>query len=174
MKLALMIVLGLVAMVVLAVLGLYVAGSQMPREHHSQITVTLRASRAEVWDLLTDYRAMPHWWPAVKAVRMEKLADGTELTWNQDRHGQKIPFRTVESRPKEKLVRAIATDQLPYGGTWTYDLSETGAGFTRLTLSEDGYINPPIFRAMANWFIGLDRTQRDFLDNLQRQVSRKK
>jgi uncharacterized protein YndB with AHSA1/START domain len=169
---ALLIVLGLVAVVAIAVLGLYVAGSRLPREHHSQITVTVRANRATVWRLLTDYRSMPQWWPAVKAVRMEKLPNGTELTWNQDRRGQKVPFRTVESRTNERLVRAIATDQLPFGGTWTYELSETGAGFTRLTLIEDGYIDPPLFRAMANWVIGLDRTQRDFLDNLQRQVSR--
>jgi uncharacterized protein YndB with AHSA1/START domain len=174
MKLALTIILGFVALVAMAVLGLYVAGSRLPREHHSQITITLRASCPKVWTLLTDYQSMPNWWPAVKAVRVEKLRDGTELTWNQDRHGQKIPFRTVESRPNERLVRAIASDQLSYGGTWTYELHATGAGFTRLTLIEDGFIDPPIFRALANWFIDLDRTQRDFLDSLQRQVSRMK
>jgi hypothetical protein len=174
MKTVLRIIVGLTAVLALAVLVLYVAGSRLPREHHSQVTLMLRANRATVWTALTDYAAMPQWWPAVKAVRMEKLPDGSELTFNLDRHGQEIPFRTVEVRPNEKLVRMIANDQLPFGGTWTYELADAGDGGTRLTLTEDGFINPPVFRAMAKWFFGLDLTQRDYLAHLERHLAGKK
>ena len=158
----------------LAMLVFYVAGSQMPREHRSQVTATLQASRATVWAALTNYAAMPQWWPAVKSIRLEKLPDGTELTWNTDSHGQEIPFRTGESRTNEKLVRVIAKDDLPFGGTWTYELADTGDGGTRLTLTEDGVIKPPIFRAMARWFFGLDTTQRDYLTHLEQHLAGKK
>lgn len=173
MKIVLTLILGVVALIALAVLVLYIGGSCLPREHRSQLTVTLRARRPVVWTALTDYAAMPKWWPAVKAVRQEKLPDGTELTWNQDSHGQEIPFRTGESRPNEKLVRVIASDQLPFGGTWTYELADADGGGTRLTLTEDGFIKPPIFRAMAKWFFGLDTTQRDYLRHLQEHVDGK-
>ena len=174
MKTVLRIILGLTAVLALAVLVLYVAGSRLPREHHSQVTLILRANRATVWTALTDYAAMPRWWPAVKAVRMEKLPDGTELTFNLDRHGEEIPFRTVEVRPNEKLVRMIANDQLPFGGTWTYELADGEGGGTRLTLTEDGFVNPPVFRAMAKWFFGLDMTQRDYLAHLEQHLAGKK
>ncbi len=171
MKTLLLIALGLIGVLAVTVLVLYVAGLCLPREHRTQITVTLQASRATVWAALTDYAAMPQWWPAVKSVRLEKRPDGTELTWNADRHGREIPFRTVESRTNEKLVRAIAQDDLPFGGTWTYELADAGPGATRLTLTEDGFINPPVFRAMARWFFGLDSTMKDFLVHFESRVA---
>jgi uncharacterized protein YndB with AHSA1/START domain len=171
MKIALLIVLSLVGLVALAALVFYFAGSRMPREHRSVVSATFKANRGAVWAAITDYAAMPSWWPAVKSVRMEKLPDGTELTWNKDGHGKEIPFRTTESRPGERLVRVIATDQLPFGGTWTFALTDAPGGGTQLTLTEDGVINPPIFRAVAQWFMGLDATQKDFISNLEKHLA---
>ena len=173
MKIALVILLGVVALLAVATLVLQLAGSRMPREHRSQITVTLKATRTAVWAAITDYAAMPAWWPAVKSVRTEKTSDGTELTWNKDRHGQEIPFRTGESRANEKLVRVIAKDDLSFGGTWTFALADAPGGGTQLTLTEDGFVNPPIFRAMANWFFGLDTTQKDYLAHLEKHLAAK-
>jgi uncharacterized protein YndB with AHSA1/START domain len=172
MKTTLLILLGLVALLALIMLVFFIAGSQMPRAHRSVVTATLPASRAEVWAAITDYAAMPRWWPAVKSIRSEKLPDGTELTWNTDRHNHEIPFRTAEAKTNEKLVRAIASEKLPFGGTWTYELADAGGNTTRLTITEDGVINPPIFRAVAKWFIGLDATQRDYLTHLEKHLAR--
>lgn len=171
MKIILLGVFALVTLLVLAALVIYVAGARMPREHRSVVAATLPANRTAVWAAITDYAAMPGWWPAVKAVRTETLGDGTGLTWNADAHGQEVPFRTGESRPGEKLVRVIATDRLPFGGSWTYELADAPGGGTVLTLTEDGFINPPMFRAIARWFIGLDATQRDFIAHLQQHLA---
>ncbi|MCX6954227.1 MAG: SRPBCC family protein [Verrucomicrobia bacterium] len=173
MKIALFALLGLVAVLVVAVLVLYFAGSRLPSSHRSVVTATLAANRAAVWAAITHYAAMPTWWPAVQAVRTEKLPDGTELTWNRDRHGREIPFRTGESRPHEKLVRIIARDDLPFGGTWTFELADAPGGSTRLTVTEDGVIRPPLFRAIATWFMGLDATQKDFLAHLEKHLAAK-
>jgi uncharacterized protein YndB with AHSA1/START domain len=171
MKIALILLLGLVALLALAALVLYIAGSRMPRDHRSVVTVTLRASRPAVWAAITDYAALPTWWPAVKSIRFEKLPDGTELTWNTDSHKNEIPFRTTESRPNEKLVRLIAKDDLPFGGTWTYELADAPDHTTRLTLTEDGIIHAPIFRAVATWFFGLDTNQKDHLAHLEKHLA---
>jgi uncharacterized protein YndB with AHSA1/START domain len=173
MKIVLFILLGLVGLLGLVALVLYIAGSQMPREHRAQRSVILTASRATVWSAITDYAAIPSWWPMVKAVRVEKLADGTELTWNTDSHGNEVPYRTSESRVNERLVRVIASDQLAFGGTWTFDLADASGGGTQLTITEDGYVNPPIFRAMAKWVFGLDTTMRDYLANLEKHLATK-
>jgi hypothetical protein len=170
MKIALYVLAGIVALLLLAALVLQLAGSRLPREHRNQVTVVLRAHRATVWRALTDYAALPQWWPTVKSIRFERLPDGTELTWNTDSHGQEIPFRTGESRTEERLVRVIAKDDLPFGGTWTYELADAPEGGTRLTLTEDGFITPPIFRAMARWFFGLDTTMKDFVARLEPHV----
>jgi uncharacterized protein YndB with AHSA1/START domain len=176
MKVALFVLLGLVALLVVVALVFFIAGATMPREHRSVVTATFKAVRATVWAAITDYAAMPAWWPAVKSVRIENLPDGTELTWNKDSHGQEIPFRTGESRVNEKLVRVIAAEKvasLPFGGTWTFVLTDAPGGGTQLTLTEDGFINPPVFRAVAKWFMGLDATQKDFIAHLERRLAAK-
>lgn len=174
MKIVLLVLLGVIVLVAVAAGVLFVCGARMPREHRSVVTVTLAASRAAVWAAITDYAAMPAWWPAVKAVRTEKRPDGTVLTINQDSRGQEIAFRTGESRPGEKLVRVIATENLPFGGTWTYELADAPGGGTVLTLTEDGFINPPPFRAIATWFMGLDATQKDFIAHLEKHLAQAK
>ncbi len=176
MKIVLFIVLSLVALLMVTTLVFYLAGASMPREHRSVVTATFKASRAAVWAAVTNYAAMPSWWPAVKSVRTEKLPDGAELTWNRDSHGQEIPFRTSESRVNEKLVRIIAVekvDKLPFGGTWTFVLTDAPGGGTQLTITEDGFINPPIFRAVAKWFMGLDATQKSYLASLEKHLAAK-
>lgn len=173
MKIVLLILAGLVALLVVAALVFFIAGSRMPREHRSVVTATFKASRTAVWNAITDYAAMPSWWPAVKGIRMEKLPDGTELTWNKDSHGREMAFRTKESRATEKLVREIVGADQPFGGTWTFELSNAPGGGTQLKLTEDGFINPAIFRAVAQWFIGLDATQKDFVANLEQHLAGK-
>src|SRR6476646_2730627 len=78
MKILLFGVAGLIALLLVAAIVFYLAGARMPREHRSVGTVDLRAPRAAVWAAITNYAAMPSWWPAVKSVRIEKLPDGTE------------------------------------------------------------------------------------------------
>jgi uncharacterized protein YndB with AHSA1/START domain len=173
MKVALFVVLGLLALLAILALVFYLAGSQMPREHRSVVLATFTASRTAVWDAITDYAAMPSWWPAVKSVRTEKRPDGSEVTWNKDSHGEEIPYRTGESRVNEKLVRIIAKENLAFGGKWTFELADAPGGGTQLTLTEDGFINPAIFRAVAKWFIGLDATQKDFIANLEKNLATK-
>jgi uncharacterized protein YndB with AHSA1/START domain len=173
MKVVLFSLLGLVALIGLAALVFQIAGSRLPREHRASVTVTLAASREAVWAAIMNYAAMPQWWPAVKSVRFEKLPDGTELTWNKDSHGKEIAFRTGESRVNERLVRVIVGNDLPFGGTWTFDLADAGNGTTRLTITEDGFINPPIFRAVAQWFLGLDATMRDCVTHLEKHLAKK-
>jgi uncharacterized protein YndB with AHSA1/START domain len=163
---ALLIAAGLAAAAALAALVLYLAGSRMPREHRSRLTATFPAGRAAVWAALTDYAAMPGWWPAVRSVRTEKGPDGADITFNRDARGREVAYRTGEVRPGEKLVREIVAHDLPFGGAWTFELADAPGGGTQLTLTEDGWINPPMFRAIARWFIGLDSTQRDFVAHL--------
>jgi uncharacterized protein YndB with AHSA1/START domain len=171
MKTLLVVVAVLCCMVVLALLVFYIAGSRMPREHRSQLTATFAADRPTVWRAITDYDAMPQWWAAVRSVRVERLTDGTVITWNRDAHGNEIPFKTAEMSLQRKLVRVIVPTDQPFGGTWTFELADAPAGGTTLTLTEDGWIQPPIFRAVSKWIVGLDSTQRDFIASLGKHLA---
>src|SRR5882762_3556628 len=145
----------IVGLLVLAGLGIYLLGRAQPERHTAALSFTLPKPRAAVWVALTDYASMSRWWPAVQAVRTETRPNGDVLTWNKDAHGREIAFRTREEKAPARLVREIVGDDLPFGGTWTYELAEDG-GATRVTLTEDGFIKPPFFRGVARLFMKPD------------------
>ena len=62
----------------LAALVLYVAGSRMPREHRSVVTVTLRANRSTVWAAITDYAAVTR--ALARVVALDGAAPKTPST----------------------------------------------------------------------------------------------
>ena len=161
-----------IGLIVLAGLVLYLIGRGQPERHTASRTFTVPQSRAAVWAVLTDYAGMPQWWPAVKAVRMETTPRGEIIIWNKDRRGREIGFRTKEEKIPAKLVREIVGEDLPFGGIWTYELAEEKGG-TRVTLTEDGFIKPPLFRAIARYFIGLDATMKDFEKNFTVRLAAK-
>lgn len=172
MKIALLIIGSLLGLLVLAGLVLYFLGRSLPERHISRHTVVLPAARPAVWTIITDYTKMPEWWPDVKGIRLETRPNGEIWTWNKDSHGQEIAFRTKEETKPARLVREIMGVDLPFGGTWTFELAEQGSG-TALTITEDGFIKPPLFRAIAQYFIGLDRTMKSFASHLVKRVARK-
>ncbi len=169
MKTILLIVAALVGLILLAGLVLYLIGRRLPERHTASLTVRLAAKRTVVWATITDYAKMPEWWPAVKTVRLETKPGGEIITWNKDSHGQEVGFRTKEEQAPARLVREIVGEDLPFGGTWTFVLEDEGDG-TRLNLTEDGFIKPPLFRAVAQYFLKLDATMKDFAAHLGKRV----
>ena len=172
MKVLLVVLAILAGLLVLAGLVLYLIGRAQPERHTASISFTLPKPSAVVWAALTDYAAMPRWWPAVKSVRLETRPNGEVVTWNTDAHGEVIGFRTNKEQAPSLLVREIVGDDLPFGGTWTYALVEE-KGSTRVTLTEDGFIKPPLFRAMARLFMKPDGTMRDFQQHFTAYVATK-
>jgi hypothetical protein len=173
MKIALLLVSAVLALVVLAGLILYLIGRTLPEHHTAHLAVVLPGARLAAWTVITDYTKMPEWWPEVKAVRLETRPNGEVWAWNKDAHGQEIAFRTKQEEAPVRLVREIMGEDLPFGGTWTFELAEEGAN-TRLTLTEDGFIKPPLFRAIAQYFIGLDKTMQSFATSLEKRLARAK
>ncbi|MBL8020880.1 MAG: SRPBCC domain-containing protein [Leptospirales bacterium] len=160
-------VLGIViGIFIIAILGLYLYGRSLPADHTASVSREYPVSRSLVWKLITTYPEIPTWWPDVKSIETETRPDGTVVSWNLDSHGNRIPFITAEEIFEKKLVRKIASDDLPFGGTWTFELESTGPSQTRLSIREDGFVKPPLFRAMGQLFIGQDTTLKSFASAL--------
>lgn len=161
MKILILVLTVIVSLLIVGGLVIYLIGQTQPERHTTSITFTLTRAPAQVWTALTDYGRMPEWWPAVKAVQLETKPDGEIITWNSDKHGQRVGFRTKESSAPHRLVREIVGDDLPFGGTWTFDLADSGNA-TRVTLTEDGFVKSPVLRGIARIFFKPDATVRDF------------
>jgi uncharacterized protein YndB with AHSA1/START domain len=151
-------------------LGVYAYGLGQPLEHTASVRATISAPPSVVWAAITDYPSMPSWWPDVKSIS-EETRDGVRITWNEDSHGNKIGFITKQETREKLLVREILSDGQPFGGTWTFELEAVENGSTLLTITEKGFITPPVFRAVAS-LRGLDATMKSYMAALQKHVTR--
>ncbi len=78
------------------------------------------------------------------------------------RGGETITYELLDRVPARSLKRRIATDNLPYSGTWTYSLQPNGEG-TVVRITEDGEVNNPVFRFMSRFVLGHTRTMDAYL-----------
>jgi hypothetical protein len=76
-----------------------------------------------------------------------------------------LPLEVVSEDPPCELVIRIADDDLPFEGTWTYELEETAEG-TRLTVREDGEVKNPVFRFMSKFIFGHAASMEHYLKDV--------
>src|ERR1035437_3306718 len=94
----------------------------------------------------------PDWRTGVKSFGALPDQDGRKRWWEEDTHHQKIAFELVEDQPPTRLAVRIADKGLPFGGTWTFEISPVADGASDLRIHEDGEIYNVIFRFMARFF----------------------
>lgn len=152
----------------LAIGVVIIGGSLMPRTHVAASRVVIDGPIDSVWAAIRDFQSLPHWWYDVE--RVERLADteGAEI-WTLHTSSGPMTIAVESTQPPRQLVTRIVADaDAPFGGTWTYDLVPT-AGGTRVTVTEDGYINSLVFRFVANVALGLHGTADSYLEDLSRR-----
>lgn len=161
----------LIALLVVFALGLvaYAVGARLPARHAATVSAHIDAPPDRVWALLTDVERFPAWRPDVEAVTRLEDADGRPA-WRESLGTGTLTFETVSADSAARLVVRIADEDLPFGGTWTYEL-EPDAGGTRLTITEDGEIHNPLFRFMSRYVFGHDTTIRTYIDAARSELA---
>ena len=155
-----------VTAVVLIGLIVTVVGALLPRTHSASRTARLNLPPDALYALLTNVAQYQSWRPDVKSL--ERLPDKQGMpAWVEDTNGMKIPMRFERMQPPTLLVARIDSDDLPFGGTWTYRIVAAGATASDLTITEDGEVKNPIFRFMSKVVFGHYATLDAFLKNLR-------
>lgn len=119
---------------------LYWYGRRLSKTHRESSFLVVQATPQQIWDRLADYRSLPQ-------------------------YGQQVDTVVEESVPPTRLVRRLSDAGLPFGGTWTFDIEPICQG-TKVTITEDGFIRSPIFRAIAHLFIGMKKSQETVLKEI--------
>jgi len=138
-------------------------GALLPRDHHATRKAHFRAKPEVIYALLD---GPPDWRTGVKGFGELPARDGRQQWWEQDTHGQRVAFELVEDSPPTRRVVRIASQGLPFGGTWTFDISPAADGGADLRIHEDGEIHNVIFRFMARFFFGYTSSVEQFLHDL--------
>jgi hypothetical protein len=80
------------------------------------------------------------------------------------------PYEAIESTAPRRLVVRIADPTLPFGGTWTYDITPAGQSCS-LTITEDGEVYNPLFRFVSRFIIGQTATLDAYIKALNAKLT---
>lgn len=159
-----------ILLIVLAILAGLIAtvaiiGALLPVRHTASRSVVIRKEPRDVYAVIRDAASAPTWRKELKRVEVLSPTQFRE-------HGEHdaITFDVVEDQPGRKIVTRIADKNLPFGGSWTYDL-EPAEGGTRVTITENGEVYNPIFRFVARFLVGYTGTMDKYLAALQQRLA---
>jgi len=109
------------------------------------------------------------------AARRARFRQTPAAVWSAiSRDGQKtfreddVNYEVLDAVPERRLVTRIADRNLPYGGTWTYEI-EAAPGGSDLHITERGEVYNPIFRFISRFVMGHTAT----IDNSLRALGKR-
>ena len=156
-----------IAVLVALILVVVAIGYALPVGHVASRDLTLSQPPDRVYAVLTDVERYPQWRKDVTAVQ---ILSSAPVRWLEKGGNGDITFEFAELQPPARIVSRIADPNLPFGGTWTYELIPQGNG-TRLTITERGEVYNPLFRFMSRFVFGHTATMEQFLAALKQGLN---
>ena len=164
MKIALLIL----GTLVLAVLVVVAIGYMLPQNHSVSRERTFSANAESLFTQITTPAAYPEWRTGVTRVEILPPVNGI-VSFRESGGDGDIVFVMEPVEPGRRVVSRIADKSLPFGGSWTYELTPAAAG-TVLRITEDGEVYNPLFRFISRFILGHYKSIDQFLDDLERRV----
>jgi hypothetical protein len=118
--------------------------------------------------VITAVDAFPSWRSDVRRVERLPDRDG-KPAWIEDGSSGRMTLAVERMEPPRVLVLRIADPDLPFGGTWTYEIAPHAAG-CRVTITEHGEIYNPLFRVMARFLFGYEGTIAAYMTALEQKL----
>jgi uncharacterized protein YndB with AHSA1/START domain len=167
MKLALLILAGIVGVVILALLLMALVGAFLSKEHSATRSIQLHKSPESVYAVARDFESMPKWRTDLRTVNV-KTGDADRVQFREEgKHGA-VNYELTEDVPARRMVTTITDTDLGYAGKWTYIFAAEGSN-TRVTITEDGVVSNVLFRFLSRYAFGHTATIDTYLTSLGKQ-----
>jgi uncharacterized protein YndB with AHSA1/START domain len=147
------------------VVSIIAIGYALPEQHVASRDALVHAPPARVFSAIVSVAEYPQWREDVSRV---ETVSTTPLRWKEHTGGDVITFEVSDVRAPDRMVSRIADPDLPFGGTWTFELNPEGTS-TRVRITERGEVYNPIFRFMSRFVFGHTAGIEAYLDALQRR-----
>lgn len=148
--------LGAVGALVAAVV---IIGWMLPRDHTATRAARFHRPAEEVFAVITG----PGDWRQ-ELVKWERV-DDRHFVETTKRGGHRMRMEIVESTAPTRYVTRIDDPSLPFGGTWTFEITPAGDA-CNLRITENGFVTNPIFRFISHYFMGHHATMEAHLRSL--------
>ena len=143
-------------------------GYLLPKEHTATREARFHQPPEVIWKAITGIDDMPAWRQGLKSVKHLPDVNGLPA-WQETLETGSMPYETTLSKPPSKLIVRIADPKLPFGGTWTYEITAVPSGSV-LRIREDGEIYNPIFRVISRFLLGYTATMETYLTSLAKKL----
>ena len=160
-----LIILGTLLLIVVIVTAV---GYSLPEKHTASRERTYRASPDAVFAEITNAAAYPEWRTGVTRVEMLPPVDG-RISFRESSSDGDITYVLEIVEPGRRVVSRIVGSDLPFGGSWTYELTP-GPGRTLVQITENGEVYNPFFRFISRFILGHHGSMDRFLDDLERRL----
>jgi len=156
-------VVGIIVALALAVVAM---GALLPREHTVSRQATYHQPPGAIWKTIMDYEKFPTWIKGVARVEPFESLGGYPGWTEVLSSGMRIPLQITAADPPRRLVTRIADPKLPWGGTWTTEIADAPGGGSVMRITEDGYVNNPLFRFLSRFVFGYNDTVDSYMKSL--------
>jgi uncharacterized protein YndB with AHSA1/START domain len=153
--------------VTVLIVALVIAGYLLPAGHVASVEASFDRPPADVFAAIEDVRRYPEWRPDV--TRVDVLSESPRVRWKESGRQGDITFELEDRVAPTRLRSRIADPSLPFGGSWTYEVTPSGSG-TRVRITERGEVYHPIFRVLSRFVFGHTATMEQFLQNLAHKL----
>jgi len=157
---------GAALLVVVVVITIY--GATLPLKHAAASMARYKQTPEALWAAISDIPGLVTWRRGVTGVERQPDRDGHPVWLVHDDH-HAMPLIVAETEPNKWLKTVIPADaDLPFGGTWAWQISPADEA-TVVTIIEEGEIYNPLFRALADLVFGYHGTLNETLEDLGRK-----
>ena len=153
--------------VLAAAVALVVFGLLQPVKHSVSRSIILKQKPDAIFAVVDRAEDFPSWSSMITRATRIPDRDGRMATRETIKFGMTIIATTLERTPPTHLVVQAEQEGGPVWGTWTYRLETVGDG-CRVSITEEGEMRNPIFRALAE-LRGLDASIKIQLKDLARK-----
>jgi Polyketide cyclase / dehydrase and lipid transport len=159
------------ALVLMALLDVVLLiGYRLPQEHVASRTLVSKQPPQAIWTVITDYANGPSWRPDLKKVEHTWDARRIEIWRETYSNGDTLSFATPEFQPPQHMVRVITDENIPFGGRWEYRIQPEKNGGSRVTITEYGWVKPPLFRFVSKYLVGHTAMIDEYLKALAKKL----
>jgi len=155
----------LLILIAIAALVVFVVGYRLPVQHTASGEREFAASPGRAFGEIANPSEYSRWRSGVQRVEMLPPDSTGRRRFREISLSDEITYEIEQQIPDRLFVTRIADENLPYGGTWTFELEPTQTG-TLVRITEDGEVRNPIFRFVSKYVIGQTRGINKYLDDL--------
>jgi hypothetical protein len=147
------------AALIVLLLIITLIGLMLPEAHHATRMAQFRQSPEKIFATITG----PQDWRGVTVSELPH--DGGPRRWREQSGRHAITFEETASDPPRLYRSRIIDKNLPFSGTWTWEITATDDGCT-CRITEDGHVHNPFFRFVSRFILGHTTTIEDYLNAL--------